>query len=85
MHDANEVVMAFRIIPGLVDISDYLQKLCPVDYEIIETAPVLRPSDAISQRGDATKINAGWGWEPAIPWRQTVDDVWKNHVGFNIN
>jgi len=60
----------------LREISDFLATLCPRDFEIIETDPQPPGSDVISQRGDPTRIKARWGWEPTVPWRQSVADVW---------
>lgn len=35
----------------------------------------LRPSDTPMQRGDAAKLKAATGWEPAIPFDQTLKDI----------
>jgi GDP-4-dehydro-6-deoxy-D-mannose reductase len=42
----------------------------------IETDPTkLRPSDTPRQQGDSTKLRAATGWQPKIPFEQTLKDI----------
>lgn len=61
-------------------ISELLESLSPVPYEIVESDPEPGPSDARSQLGDAAKIEALCGWRPEIDWRRSVTDVWQQYV-----
>lgn len=46
---------------------------CPVD--LVTDPSLLRPVDLPVLRGDASKLQAATGWEPAIPIEQTVADL----------
>jgi GDP-4-dehydro-6-deoxy-D-mannose reductase len=51
--------------------------------EVTRATHLMRPSDIPAARGDATHARALLGWEPAITWEQTLDDVlddWRNRV-----
>jgi GDP-4-dehydro-6-deoxy-D-mannose reductase len=49
---------------------------------LIETDPALmRPSDTPVLLGDSTKLRQQTGWQPNIPFDQTLDDLlnyWRN-------
>nr|MBI2904971.1 GDP-mannose 4,6-dehydratase [Chloroflexota bacterium] len=42
----------------------------------VEVDPAkLRPSDTPRQQGDSSKLRAATGWEPRIPFEQTLKDI----------
>jgi GDP-4-dehydro-6-deoxy-D-mannose reductase len=57
------------------DMLDFLLKLSTVKIKV-ETDPTrLRPSDVPVLLGDASKFKKATGWEPAIPFEQTLRDM----------
>lgn len=58
------------------DILDFLLTQARVrDIEIQEDVERLRPADVPVISGDAGKIRTALGWEPAIPFEQTLRDT----------
>ncbi len=65
------------------DILDELIQLAGVDVEIQQDPARLRPSDVPTLRGSAAKFRADTGWEPQIPFRQTLGDLldyWRERL-----
>jgi GDP-4-dehydro-6-deoxy-D-mannose reductase len=57
------------------DMLDYLLKMSKAKIRV-ETDPArLRPSDVQVLLGDATKFKNATGWEPKIPFEQTLEDM----------
>ena len=65
---------------SLVQVSEELEKLCPVPLRIVETEPKPSETDALSQHGSFNKIESTYGWHPTIDWRQSLKDLWNSYV-----
>ncbi|MCP4229881.1 MAG: GDP-mannose 4,6-dehydratase [bacterium] len=70
---------------GLVigDILETLIGLSDVEISIEQDAERMRPSDVPRLIGDYSKFNAVSGWEPVIPFEQTLSDIlefWRERV-----
>ncbi|MFO7675815.1 MAG: GDP-mannose 4,6-dehydratase [bacterium] len=55
---------------------------CPV--RVVTTADRLRPRDLPVLTGDPARFRAATGWEPAIPFEQTLADLldyWRKEIG----
>lgn len=66
------------------DILDQLMALANVKISIEEDPERLRPSDVPILRGSAAKFRADTGWEPRIPFSQTLADLldfWRELIG----
>jgi GDP-4-dehydro-6-deoxy-D-mannose reductase len=65
------------------DVLERLIELAGIEVTI-ETDPArLRPSDVEILIGDSSKFRADTGWEPRIPWDQTLRDVldyWRGQL-----
>ena len=62
---------------------EYLLSLSPMKFTIEEDPNRLRPIDADLQVPDCTKFKAHTGWEPQIPFEQTMLDLlnfWRDRV-----
>ncbi|HEX2642857.1 MAG TPA: GDP-mannose 4,6-dehydratase [Thermoanaerobaculia bacterium] len=57
------------------ELLDRIIKLAKVDVRIEVDPDRLRPSDVEILIGDASKFKADTGWEPRIPFEQTLDDL----------
>ncbi len=65
------------------DLLDALIARTGVDVRIEESAVALRPMDLLRAVGDASRARHLLGWEPRIPWEQTLDDIltdWRARV-----
>lgn len=65
------------------DILADLVALAGIDAEIRTDSARLRPGDIPRAVGDATLARSLLGWEPRIPWRQTLADIlgdWRTRV-----
>lgn len=65
------------------DMLDTLLDFAGVDVEVREDPQRLRPSDVPRLEADATKFRAATGWEPQIPFEQTLRDTldyWRERV-----
>ncbi|MBV8457196.1 MAG: GDP-mannose 4,6-dehydratase [Acetobacteraceae bacterium] len=86
---------AHELPPGIVlnvgsgvarRIGDILQELlclARLNVEVVVATERLRSSEITSAAGDARKARDVLGWEPAIPWKQTLTDVladWRFQV-----
>jgi len=60
-----------------------LMAAASVEAEVVTDAARLRPTDIPVAAGDATLARRLLGWEPAVPWEQTIADVladWRGRV-----
>ena len=57
------------------DMLDYLLKMSKVTIKIETDPSRLRPSDVPVLLGDASKFRKATGWEPVIPFEQTLRDM----------
>ncbi len=70
-----------------IRIGNVLDRLCTlatVPIQIVQNPDRLRPSDVPILRGSAAKFQADTGWEPEIPFSQTLEDTldyWRQRVG----
>jgi len=65
------------------DILTDLQALAGVDLEVRIHPSRVRQTEAHMACGDATNARALLGWQPAIPWTQTLSDVlryWQDRI-----
>ncbi len=65
------------------DLLDRLIELTGVEVEIQEDPERMRPSDVEILLGDASKFRADTGWEPEIPFEQTLMDTvdyWRQRI-----
>jgi GDPmannose 4,6-dehydratase len=65
------------------EILDTLLRIAGHNYEIMVDPKRLRPIDADLQVPDCTKFKRHTGWEPEIPFEQTMTDLmayWRNRV-----
>jgi GDP-4-dehydro-6-deoxy-D-mannose reductase len=61
---------------SLMQLSHFLETLCPVPFRIVETQPSPHAQDIPQQSGDAALARQTWGWTPTVDWRQSVRDAW---------
>jgi len=61
---------------SLSEVVAELRGLCPVSFEVTETAPAKSPTDPLRQQGDSRRLFEGWNWRPEISWRSSLRDVW---------
>jgi UDP-glucose 4-epimerase len=66
---------------SLTDLSDELQRLCPVPYEVIETDPVPAGTDPLMHYGSPERVRHRYGWAAEIAWQDSLADVWQEHQG----
>jgi GDP-4-dehydro-6-deoxy-D-mannose reductase len=69
-----------RTIQSMLDI---LLSLSPVEIEVRKDPTRLRPSDVLILWADDSKFRAQTGWEPQIPFEQTMRDLldyWRERV-----
>ncbi len=57
------------------DMLDYLLAMSKVKIKVVEDPARLRPSDVPVLLGDASKFKKATGWEPVIPFEQTLQDM----------
>jgi len=69
----------YNIASGTVytiqEVLDKLLSMTDVEIEIEEDPARLRPSDVPILLGDYSKFNAVTGWNPSIPFDQTLEDI----------
>jgi GDP-4-dehydro-6-deoxy-D-mannose reductase len=64
------------------EVLDLLLGMTHIQIEVRPDAKRLRPSDVPVLRGDNTKFRRATGWEPRIPFEQTLRDIlefWRTH------
>ena len=62
---------------------DLLLSMSTVKIEVRQDPARLRPSDVKILWADASKFHTQTGWEPTIPFRQTMSDLldyWRERV-----
>jgi len=64
---------------SLTDLSDALQALSAVPYDVIETDPVPSGTDPVVHCGSFARLERRYGWRPTISWRQSLGDVWQQY------
>jgi len=78
------VFEVFNISSGeavsLMDISQELEKICPVPLKIVETEPDKPPTDIDIQQESYDKIKSRYGWRPEITWRESLKDMWNSFL-----
>jgi GDP-4-dehydro-6-deoxy-D-mannose reductase len=65
------------------EVLDMLVDFAGVKVEIGEDPDRLRPSDVPRLEGDATRLREATGWEPSIPFEQTLRDLlayWRERL-----
>ncbi len=65
------------------EVLDQLLAIAGVSARIETESDRLRPTDIPSATGDATRLRALTGWQPCIPWEQTLADTlqyWRDRV-----
>lgn len=62
---------------SLMDLSDFLEELSPVPFEVVELRPAIGADDVPRQCGNNSRARELWGWEPSIGWRESVTDAWR--------
>lgn len=63
----------------LRELAAFLATLSPVAYETVERLAAPGAANALSQRGDATRIRQFCGWRTEVDWRQSVSDFWEGY------
>lgn len=64
-------------------IIEILKELCSKDVEIKEDPDRMRPSDLEVLYGDNTKFCEKTGWQPEIPFKKTMEDLFNYHLNNN--
>lgn len=65
------------------DLLEMLVKMASVEVEVRPDPERMRPSDVMHLRADASKFRAATGWEPTIPFEETLKDLldyWRARV-----
>ncbi|MBI2887405.1 MAG: GDP-mannose 4,6-dehydratase [Chloroflexi bacterium] len=65
------------------DLQDLLLSMTSAKIEVREDPARYRPSDVTLLLADCSKFRAATGWEPAIPFEQTIQDLlnyWREHI-----
>jgi GDP-4-dehydro-6-deoxy-D-mannose reductase len=68
----------------IADVADMLIGMAKVPIEIRPDPARMRPSDVLVLQADTTKFRETTGWEPSIPFEQTLWDTleyWRDRVG----
>jgi GDP-4-dehydro-6-deoxy-D-mannose reductase len=66
------------------DMVEELVSLCRVPVQVRVDPALLRPSDVPHQEADTRKFVTLTGWQPRIPWHETLRDTldyWRERVG----
>jgi len=71
--------VASGIAVSLTELSDALQALSTVPYEVIETDPVPSGTDPVMHCGSYSRLERRYGWRPTISWRTSLADVWQQY------
>ena len=68
----------------IADVAEMLIGMAKVPIEIRQDPSRMRPSDVLVLQADTTKFRTTTGWEPSIPFEQTLWDTleyWRERVG----
>ncbi len=60
---------------SIQEVLDQLIEIAGVEVEVESDPERLRPSDVPLLEGDASRLRKATGWEPRIPFRQTLSDL----------
>ena len=69
---------------AIQEVLDMLLAQATVPIRVEEDPTRLRPSDVLILEGDATRFRNATGWEPTIPFEQTLQDIlayWRERLG----
>lgn len=69
--------------PAMSDILSELLALSPASIEVVPDPARMRPSDLPVSVGDPSKLKSQTGWQPQIPFEQTLRDTldyWRQRV-----
>lgn len=69
---------------AIQEVLDMLLAQARVPIRVEEDPTRLRPSDVLILEGDATRFRNATGWEPTIPFEQTLQDIlayWRERLG----
>lgn len=87
--DSGKPGEAYNVCSGraysIQSLLDTLLSYSTIPIEVRQDPARLRPSDVPRRLGNAAKLQATTGWEPAIPFEQTLLDIltnWRGRVGF---
>ncbi len=61
----------------IAEIPEILREISGVDFRIEQDPARLRPSDVPILIGDSSKFRRQTGWEPEIPFRKTMEDLYN--------
>ena len=79
LAESGEAGAAYNIASGhshsADDVARSLQELTSVRFRVEVQAERLRPSDSPEIVGDASRLRAATGWQPQIPFTQTLRDI----------
>ena len=80
-HNGEVVNVASGVPVTLKELSDALEQLSPVPYQIVETDPAVSASDPVLHYGSNARLKALYGWSPKIHWKQSLNDIWQAYRG----
>lgn len=72
-------IAAGKAVP-LSEVSEALQRLSPISYEVLETHPSLGTTDVSAQVGSFARIEAQLGWRPEIDWQTSLRDLFEEQL-----
>ena len=79
LAESGEAGVAYNIASGhsrsAGDVARALEELTPVRFRVEVQDMRLRPSDSPDIVGDASRLRATTGWQPQIPFTQTLRDI----------
>ena len=82
LAEQGEAGAAYNIASGVShsagDVVAVLEELTPIRFRVAVQQERLRPSDSPDIIGDASRLRAATGWQPQIPFRQTLKDILEN-------
>jgi GDP-4-dehydro-6-deoxy-D-mannose reductase len=70
------------------EVLDLLIELSGVEVQVETDSGRLRPSDVPLLEGDAGRLHRATGWEPKIPFRQTMEDLliyWRERLAGGVS
>lgn len=62
---------------GLMEISGELERIAGRSLSFVETHPDACRGDVRSQRGSSRLLRERVGWQPAVPWRKSLAELWE--------
>jgi len=82
--ERNRVPLVEASIQSLLDT---LLSFSSAEIEVRQDPARMRPSDVPRHVGDASKLRAATGWQPTIPFEQTLLDIlndWRQSMGVPV-